>query len=72
MTPNEALKEIISRPKWYLVLKDDGINRDLHKESTLRVTALRILNGTAKPDTMKRFFDRFGYDVEVSMEVNRK
>ena len=67
MTPKEALKEITSQPKWYVVLDDDG-NRDSVKESTLRVTALRILNGSAKQDAMQRFFEKFGYELEINIK----
>jgi len=67
MTPKEALQEITSQPKWYVVLEDDG-NRDSVKESTLRVAALRILNGSAKQDAMQRFFDKFGYELEFNVK----
>lgn len=65
MTPQEALKEIISSTPsnqlWYKVSKDE-------KEQTyLRVTALRILGGTAKMDTMVKFFARFGYNFKITV-----
>jgi hypothetical protein len=66
MTPKEALQEITSQPKWYVVLDDDG-NRDSVKESTLRVAALRILNGSAKQDAMQRFFEKFGYKLNFNI-----
>lgn len=68
MTPTEALKEIISEPKWYTVWytdKDGNLKRDAKKEAILRVQALRILNGTAHHAAMKSFFERFGKEVEI-------
>jgi len=64
MTPTEAIKEIISEPKWYVILNDNG-ERDTKKEAVLRVQALRILNGTAQHAAMKSFFERFGKQVEI-------
>ena len=64
MTPIEALREIISEPKWYVILDDNG-GRDTKKEAVLRVQALRILNGTAQHSAMKSFFERFGKEVEI-------
>lgn len=74
MTPQEAVKEITSKLKWYMVFpylehKDAEKERD-QKECQLRVMALRILNGTAKPESMKRFFEHFGY--EYRSEVIKK
>ena len=67
MTPKEALQEITSQPKWYVVLNSEG-ERDSQKESTLRVAALRILNGSAKQDAMQRFFEKFGYELEFNIK----
>jgi len=67
MTPKEALQEITSQPKWYVVLNNEG-ERDSQKESTLRVAALRILNGSAKQDAMQRFFETFGYELEFNIK----
>lgn len=67
MTPKEALQEITSHPKWYVVLTNKG-ERDSVKESTLRVAALRILNGSAKQDAMQRFFEKFGYELEFNIK----
>jgi len=67
MTPTEALKEIISEPKWYVVLDKQG-NRDTKKEAVLRVQALRILNGTAQHSAIKSFFEKFGYEVEINVK----
>lgn len=66
MTPKEALKEITSKPKWYAVNKGDRKG-----ESTYRVAALRILNDTAGVNLMKSFFAKFGYEVEINMEVKK-
>lgn len=66
MTPKEALQEITSKPKWYVVW--DGDKRDSHKESTLRVTALRIFNGTAESVAMRTFFEKFGYELEINIK----
>lgn len=71
MTIKEALSEVTKQHKWYLCVDKNG-KQDLKEEARLRVTALRILNGTSKPDTMKKFFDQFGYDVQINMEVKRK
>jgi len=67
MTPKEALKEIASQPKWYVVLNNEG-ERDSQKESTLRVAALRILNGTSESVAMRAFFERFGYELEFNIK----
>lgn len=63
MTPKEALKIITSTPKWYTHVGEES-------ESYYRVTALRILNGTAHSFAMKKFFDHFGY--EYKSEVIKK
>jgi len=71
MTPTEAIKEIISEPKWYTVwyTDDDGkLKRDTKKEAVLRVQALRILNGTAQHAAIKSFFEKFGYQVEIKIK----
>lgn len=63
MTPKEALQEIINTPKndgiWYKCTEDETLR------TYLRITALRILNGTAKTETMKKFFEKFGYEFET-------
>lgn len=70
MTEKEALTEILSSAPnngtWYSVSESDT-------ECTwLRVTALRIKQGKVKPSTMRKFFNKFGYEVEVNMEVRKK
>ena len=64
MTPQEALKEITSKKKWYITKQD-------HTGNTNRVSALRILNGTAESGAMKRFFSQYEYDVKIVVEKNR-
>lgn len=63
MTIQEALQEIRSVPKWYFV---DGI-----EDTRLSQTARMIERGMCKPETVKAFFQRFGYSVEVNMEVRK-
>lgn len=72
MTPEEALKEITSNPKWYVVLNNNGKTRNTVKESTLRVTALRILNNNAESSSMRRFFERFGYKLNITIIKNNE
>lgn len=70
MTPEEALNKIISSTPnnqlWYKIVDDE------RKQTLLRVTALNILKGNCKPDTLKKFFDMFGYEVDVQMSVKLK
>ena len=65
MTIQEALNEIRSEPRWYYQMRDG----ELIPETTLIVTAQRIENGRCKPDTIKRFFETFGYEVEINERV---
>lgn len=67
MTEKEALNEIISRKKWYHIFNYEEEQERLPKEAQLRMAALRILNGTAKEQTKREFFNRFGYDVEINV-----
>lgn len=70
MTDKEALKEILNSTadgkKWY------HVSADLFESERLRATALRILNGTAKPDTKKRFFESFGYEYQLTENIVKK
>jgi len=66
MTELEALKEIISKPKWY-VPDMESVGKSTH-----RVTALRIMNGTAGLEARKRFFEAFGYKYETNVVKNEK
>lgn len=56
MTTIEALQSIIQADKWYKISEDET------NCTYVRVTALRILNGTAKPKTIEKFFAKFGYE----------
>lgn len=67
MTEKEALNEIISIPKWYHIFNDTEEDIRLKKEAQLRMTALRILNGSAKEKTKVEFFSKFGYDVKIEV-----
>lgn len=62
MTPKEALNEITSKRKWYAVCGNDR-----RGESTYRVMALRIHNGTAESSSMRRFFEKFGYELKIEI-----
>lgn len=63
----EALNKIRSEPRWYYQMRDG----ELIPETTLIVTAQRIENGRCKPDTIKRFFETFGYEVEINQVVKK-
>lgn len=65
MTIKEALNEIRSEPRWYYQMRDGN----LVPETTLITTAQRIEDGRCKPDTIKRFFETFGYKVEINEKV---
>lgn len=68
MTILEALNEIRSKTGWYYL--SDG-NGGIKPVSTLIGTAQRIEDGRCKPDTIKRFFEQFGYKVETSYLVTK-
>lgn len=74
MTAQEALSIITSEHKWYARYVTDGHPKReadrLREECWLRVSALRILRGTAKDATLKEFFKKFGY--EYSSVVTKK
>lgn len=70
MTPKEALSVIMetcpSNQIWCAVSPDENVQRQL------RQLALRIKRGdTIKPDTLKKFFSYFGYEVEFSLVVKK-
>lgn len=70
MNPKQALQQIKdSTPEtsiWYKISENyDEIN-------WIRSTAKRIEEGVCKPDTLKKFFNLFGYDVDVQMSVKPK
>lgn len=68
MTIQEALNEIRSKPKWYFVTDDKG---EFIPHPRLIQTAQKIEDGRAKPATIKKFFDTFGYDLEVNMNLRK-
>lgn len=59
----ELLKEVTSEYKWYAVSPDQS------EQTRLRVTALRILKGGCKPETIQEFFGKFGRDVRVTVSA---
>lgn len=63
VTLQEAIKEIISTPKWYA---------GKMKQSTASMTIKAILNGSAKPKTVKSFMDLFGFEVEKELMWRKK
>lgn len=67
MTIKEALIEIKSRPKWYQILNEDGsVN-----VSTMIYTAQRIEDGRCKPETIRSFFERFGYEYKFEEKIEK-
>lgn len=42
------------------------------KEARLRMIAINIKRGIAKPLTMQQFFSLFGYEYLIKEEVNKK
>jgi hypothetical protein len=58
ITLQEAINEITSVPKWYA---------GKLKQSTASMTVKAILEGNAKPKTVKAFMAKFGYEVEREM-----
>lgn len=68
MTIQEALNEIRSKPKWYFVTDDKG---DLIPHPRLIQTAQKIEDGRAKPATIKKFFETFGYELVIDMNLDK-
>lgn len=70
MNPQQALQQIKDNTPegsiWY------KISENYDEVNWIRSTAIRIENGTSKPETMKRFFNMFGYDIDVKMSVKKK
>lgn len=44
----------------------------LKSHPTLIALAQRIEDGRSKPETMKRFFDKFGYKMETVINVVKR
>lgn len=63
MTLQEAIKEITSKPKWYV----NKLN-----QSTASSTVRNIVAGTAKPKTVEQFMGLFGFEVEREMLWKKK
>lgn len=63
MNLQEAIKDLRSRVKPYLHI---GM-----KESTYFNTLRNIEAGLAKQETISAFFQKFGYEVDVKMEINK-
>jgi len=57
MTIDEVLKEITSTPKYYI---------GIMPQSTAARIGIAIRRHTAKPATIKRFFNSFGYEGEFN------
>lgn len=66
MTIKEVLKEITSKPKWYLYAEPEAL-----KQSTATMTYRRIIRGTNHPRTVKKFLKAFGYDVELEYKITK-
>lgn len=66
MDPKEALSHILNscpaNQIWCAVTPDEK------EQVWLRVTALRIKNGTAKYHTMRKFFDYFGFKTVICVK----
>lgn len=63
MTLQEAVKEITSKPKWYM---------GKMPQSTASCTVRNIVAGTAKPKTVEKFMALFGYEPERELLWKKK
>lgn len=68
MSIEEALNEIRSEKKWYWVPDGKG---GVRASSSMMVMAQRIEDGRAKLQTIREFFQTFGYEVEMNMTVKK-
>lgn len=72
MTTQEALKKITetedgkTKHKWYTHCNPP------YEQSHGAATALRIMAGKCTLDTLKDFFGRFGYEVDININVRKK
>lgn len=66
----EVIKEITSKPKWYWKQDEFG---EYSPDFWLLRLGKRIKNGskTTKPETIKTFLNKFGYEMEVKYEVRK-
>lgn len=62
MTVQQAVTEITSKPRWY-----DGVMSQSHGSQTLKA----INNGSAGIKKIKNFIEKFGYKVEINLEVSK-
>lgn len=60
MTINQAIQEIQSEHKWWA-------SEHKKEETWNRITANNILLGTAKQATIKKFLNKFGYEIEINV-----
>ena len=63
MTLQEAIADITKTPKWHI---------GKMKQSTASMTVKAIKAGAAKPQTVKNFMAKFGYEVEREMLWKKK
>lgn len=63
MTIKEAILEIKSRKKPYFKLKP------IMTQGHFSSMCIRAENGLLKPETLKDFLGKFGYDVSVQMNA---
>lgn len=62
MTLNEALNEITAKPRYY-----DGVMNQSNASKAVR----DIRNGSAGTKKIANFLDKFGYKLEIRMEVRK-
>lgn len=63
MTINEAINEITKHPRWY-----DGVMKQQQASLYLR----KIRNGTASHRRINTFLNKFGYKMDVNINVVKK
>lgn len=62
MTINEALNEITAKPRYY-----DGIMNQSNASKAVK----DIRNGSAGIKRIITFLNKFGYNVDIKLEVNK-
>ena len=62
MTVQQAIKEITAKPNWY-----NGVMSQPQASGYLK----DINNGSAGTKKIKNFLERFGYKVEINLEVSK-
>tara|TARA_B100001146_G_C16190651_1_gene438952 strand:- start:1438 stop:1629 length:192 start_codon:yes stop_codon:yes gene_type:complete len=63
MTQDQAIKEIISKPKYYIGVMPQGTAASF-------VRSWRA--GSAKKETIRKFLNRFGYTIKKEEQWERK